>query len=480
MVILTYSYFQVINYGTDVDPMDVKHCDACLSHMDNNNNDESNCITAEVTRIRRRQGDPQVGVDFSHRMGLQVPSQSIKRSVFDVRPASQRPVRVQSGDVEKQELKYEPIVENDTTECHTLPIYNKLQLADAIKFGRLYATRRKARIIQKDGSLNIIYSNIGKKRRSYFMDIFTTMLELRWRYTLLVFALGFLLTWSFYAGVWCLVAYFHGDFDMDKDDSERCMSGVYDFWTALYFSVETQHTIGYGTRAANVLCRYTSIILMSQSIIGVMVQSILAGVVFAKLSRPKYRSQTIMFSKNAAICIEDGQYYLMFRVGDMRKSLLIGATMQASIVYKRITEEGQEIPFHPRSLEIHVESAEHDQYFALSWPIRVVHRIDETSPFWTLNYGQILTEEFEILIFLEGTMESSSQTTQIRTSYLPSEIRWGYSLAPLVTSKNSLGQFCIDFSRFNQMEAMPCMPSVSAEEYKQQGEKARQKLTNIN
>ena len=458
--------------------MTLKTSETC-PRMDINNNDVINDQLPEARKLRLK-SEPEINLHLPRQAGLQTP-RSIKRSVFDVRPhVSPRPVRAVKPDTEQPKVKYAPIqevstiTEVDTAKCNSLPFSDSLVLADAIKFGRLYATRRKARIIQKDGNLNLTYTNIGKKRRRFVMDIFTTMLELRWRYTLLAFSLGFLLTWVFYAGVWLFVAWAHGDMDPERDDSQRCVIGVYDFWTALYFSVETQHTIGYGTRAVNVLCRYTSVILMSQSILGCMVQSIMAGVVFAKLSRPKYRSQTMMFSKYTALCIEDGQYYLMFRVGDMRRSLLIGATMQASIVYKRITDEGQEIPFHPRSLEIHVESAEHDQYFALSWPIRVVHKIDETSPFWTLTYEQILAEEFEILIFLEGTMESSSQTTQIRTSYLPSEIRWGYSLAPLVTSKRAGGQYAIDFSRFHELEAMECMPNVSAQDYEKQKEKMMQ------
>ena len=376
------------------------------------------------------------------------------------------PTRIQTEitiDNDRQKNRFSRI----SSDFDFISLYNskdqKTGLADAINFGRLYAQRKKGRIIQKDGSLNISYTNIGKKKRGYIMDIFTTMLELKWRYTLLVFSFGFVLTWLFFAIVWFIVAILHGDLDPVKEDV--CVIGVYDFWTALYFSIETQHTIGYGTRAVTTLCPYTSLILMLQSIVGCMVQSILAGVVFAKLSRPKYRSQTMMFSKFAALCIEDGNYYLMFRVGDMRRSLLIGATMQAMIVYKRVTDEGQEIPFSPRSLEIHVESAEHDQYFALSWPIRVVHKIDESSPFWTLKYEEILSEEFELLVFLEGTVESTSQTTQIRTSYLPSEIQWGYSLAPLLTYKNSAGRYEIDFSRFHDLVSDNNMKNLSAKEF---------------
>ena len=50
----------------------------------------------------------------------------------------------------------------------------------------------------------------------------------------------------------------------------------------------------------------------------------MAGIVFAKLAKPKHRSETVMFSKNAVICKRDDEYCLVFRVGDMRTSQLVG------------------------------------------------------------------------------------------------------------------------------------------------------------
>jgi hypothetical protein len=52
-------------------------------------------------------------------------------------------------------------------------------------------------------------------------------------------------------------------------------------------------------------------------------QALMTGLVFAKLSRPKKRAETLLFSKNAVICRRDGQLCLLFRVGDMRKSHIV-------------------------------------------------------------------------------------------------------------------------------------------------------------
>lgn len=56
----------------------------------------------------------------------------------------------------------------------------------------------------------------------------------------------------------------------------------------------------------------------------------------------------------------------------------------------------------------------------------IVHIIDETSPLYNLSAADLLQERFEIVVILEGTIESTGQTTQARSSYVTSEILWGH------------------------------------------------------
>lgn len=63
----------------------------------------------------------------------------------------------------------------------------------------------------------------------------------------------------------------------------------------------------------------------------------MVGIVFAKLSRPKKRTQTLLFSRNAVICQRDGQPCLMFRVGDMRKSHIIEAHVRAQMIKRKVS-----------------------------------------------------------------------------------------------------------------------------------------------
>ena len=44
----------------------------------------------------------------------------------------------------------------------------------------------------------------------------------------------------------------------------------------------------------------------------------MAGIVFAKFTKPANRAETILFSKNALISMRNGAFYLLCRIGDLR------------------------------------------------------------------------------------------------------------------------------------------------------------------
>lgn len=85
-----------------------------------------------------------------------------------------------------------------------------------------------------------------------------------------------------------------------------CLDNVHSFADALLFSIETQHTIGYGSRHPRGDCKIVLLVLMVQSIFGCLIQCFVVGFVFAKLSRPQNRHQTLVFSKRAVINL--GEY----------------------------------------------------------------------------------------------------------------------------------------------------------------------------
>nr|XP_029724974.1 G protein-activated inward rectifier potassium channel 3-like isoform X1 [Aedes albopictus] len=315
---------------------------------------------------------------------------------------------------------------------------------------RFSSRRIRKRVIFKQGDCNVVQGNVAKRRRRYLQDIFTTLVDIQWRWTLLVFALSFILSWLGFAIIWYLIGYSHGDMAAHANGDTQhqpCVTFIYGFTSAFLFSLETQHTIGYGNRFVTEECPEAVFILALQSITGVFIQAFMVGIVFAKLSRPKKRAQTLLFSRNAVICHRDGVPCLMFRVGDMRKSHIIEAHVTAQIIRRKITKEGETLPFYQQNMEVSCDGG--DDRLMFIWPTIVVHKIDKDSPLYNLSAQDMLRERFEIVVMLEGVVESTGMTTQARSSYLPSEVLWGHRFESVVTFKRDTGEYEVDYTMFN-------------------------------
>ncbi|XP_066587883.1 inward rectifier potassium channel irk-1-like isoform X2 [Prorops nasuta] len=316
-----------------------------------------------------------------------------------------------------------------------------------------FSTRRvRKRVVFKHGDCNVVQGNVAKRRRRYLQDIFTTLVDAQWRWTLLVFSMNFLLSWLGFALIWWLIAYSHGDLDPGNYDNPNisftpCVDQIKSFTSCFLFSVETQHTIGYGSKHTTDECAEAIFVMCIQSMTGVILQAFMVGIVFAKLSRPKKRTQTLLFSRNAVICQRDGQPCLMFRVGDMRKSHIIEAHVRAQMIKRKVTQEGELLPFFQTELKVGGDGEEDKIFFI--WPTTIVHKINQDSPLYHISASDMLRERFEIVVILEGVIESTGMTTQARSSYLPSEILWGHRFEHIITFRKETGEYEVNYTLFN-------------------------------
>ncbi|XP_058825405.1 G protein-activated inward rectifier potassium channel 3-like isoform X3 [Topomyia yanbarensis] len=346
----------------------------------------------------------------------------------------------------------------------------------------------RKRAILKNGECNISTSKVSQQRLRFLQDIFTTLVDAQWRWTLLVFAFSFVGSWLFFAVIWWLIAFTHGDLEelhLPDNQAETgwnpCVYNIRSFTSCFLFSIETQHTIGYGVRTTTEECPEAIFIMCFQSIYGVMIQAFMVGIVFAKMTRPKHRTQTLLFSKHAVICQRDGELCFMFRVGDMRKSHIIGANVRAQLIRTKTTKEGEVLMQYQSELEVGVDGGASDMFFI--WPQVVVHKINSDSPLYNMSATDLLQDRFEVVVILEGTVESTGQSTQARSSYVNSEILWGHRFEPVVFYNKEIQGYEINYSKFDetqQVDTPLCSARELAEFYKIQDDyKSNDHLDNI-
>lgn len=278
-------------------------------------------------------------------------------------------------------------------------------------------------------------------------------MDLQWRWTIFILTQGFFISWTIFAVLWWFVAFYHGDLEEQHLPMNQkaanwtpCLLEIYDFTSCLLFSIETQHTTGYGQRTPTEQCPDAIFLMCIQNIVGLVIEVFFVGIIFAKMTRPKLRTQTIRFSKNAVISERDNNLCFMFRIGDMqRKSCIIEAKVKAQLIRQKNTPRGE---FHQTKLHLSAEDCESDLF--LIWPTTIVHKINKKSPLYNILPDDLIKENFEIIVTLEGTIESTDQKTQARSSYISEEILWGHRFEPITTFDMKTQGYIIDYSKFDE------------------------------
>ncbi|XP_010173056.1 G protein-activated inward rectifier potassium channel 1-like, partial [Antrostomus carolinensis] len=202
-------------------------------------------------------------------------------------------------------------------------------------------------------------------------------------------------------------------------------------------------------------------LFLFQSLLGSIVDAFLIGCMFIKMSQPKKRAETLMFSQAAVISQRDGTLCLMFRVGNLRNSHMVSAQIRCKLIKSRQTPEGEFLPLDQCELDVGFGTGA-DQLFLVS-PLTICHEINSKSPFFCLSQRSLRSEQFEIVVILEGIVETTGMTCQARTSYTEDEVLWGHRFLPVMSLED--GFFRVDYSQFHATFEVPTPPySVKEQE----------------
>uniref|UniRef100_H3CY88 Potassium inwardly rectifying channel subfamily J member 1a, tandem duplicate 4 n=1 Tax=Tetraodon nigroviridis TaxID=99883 RepID=H3CY88_TETNG len=279
---------------------------------------------------------------------------------------------------------------------------------------------RRTRLVTKDGRCNIEYGNIKYSNHfALLADFWTTFVEIRWRFVLFLFIAAFTLSWFLFGLLWYWIARTNGDLAWQNPPSNHtpCVDNVVGLTTAFLYSIETQTTIGYGGRALTHLCPGAVSLLVIQSLIGAIINCFMCGVILSKISLPTQNPDD-------------------------------GSQIYGKLLRTTNTPDGETIIMDQVNIEFMVDAGKDNLFFVC--PLTLYHVIDKSSPFFDMAVDTLHKQEFELVVFLDGTAESTSSSCQVRTSFIPQEIMWGYNFLPII-SRSKEGRYRVDFSNFSKV-----------------------------
>lgn len=273
---------------------------------------------------------------------------------------------------------------------------------------------------------------------------------------------------------------------------------------ALYFSLSTMTTIGYGVSDYYFGGCWTPLLLVLWQVCSAITfDAVAVGLLFHRISRGTKRGKTILFSDKAVVQRVKGIPHLMFRIGELRRYHLIEASVRCYCVrHVRLPVGGtgasrpnvETTHFVSRQVKLIHPDENYGSHLWMGLPQVIVHRMDAQSPLvpnspsWfdadgaehpspqfardeenceeapshdtTEGLGDFLLDrDMEIVVLVQGVDEATGATTQARHSYKTCDLAWDHaflSCARPVDSQQRNGPAVqVDFSMFHDVAPVP-------------------------
>jgi inward rectifier potassium channel len=215
------------------------------------------------------------------------------------------------------------------------------------------------------------------------------------------------------------------------------------FPQALFFSIETLATVGYGHNyPANV---YGHIVVSCEIIVAMFWFAVITGLIFVRFSRPTAR---ILFSDSILIGNFDGRQSVMFRVANLRHTSMVEASFRLTFSRDERVQEGElvrrfyELKLFPERM--------------ISFPaaLTIRHTIDERSPLHGETRESLEASDAFFLastVSIETVMAASVQSQK---DYSYEDIRWDERFVDMYNELEG-GQLEVDYARLHETEPVP-------------------------
>lgn len=211
------------------------------------------------------------------------------------------------------------------------------------------------------------------------------------------------------------------------------------FWQALYFSIQTFSTVGYG--AISPVSNAANILASLEALIGFFTFAIGTGLLYGRFAKPKPR---LAYSKNILITpYKDTEYKsVQFKLANKRNNVIIDVAAEVILTYNEA--KGTETVQHFFRLPLERTRI---SLLPLTWTI--VHIIDADSPFFGLDDDAILALKPEFLVLIRAYDETYNQDIHDLFSYGPDEMKYNLAFEKNFDAQPD-GQIVVDLTAMDR------------------------------
>lgn len=288
---------------------------------------------------------------------------------------------------------------------------------------------RKTSILSQDNTVNIITRK--KTQVRLLGDLYHTCLTMGWTAFFATVTGFYLLLNILYSLAYYLVP---GGLSNVKTGQ---------FWGDFFFSAQTLSTVGYGYIYPQGYL--SNAIASTEMLSGVIFTAIVTGIVFARFARPQAQ---VLFS-NVATIFQDGDHLrLNFRLGNLRNTPLMNASIEAILARTKKDDNGNST----LQLDILPLSFNHVPVFPVS--LSFAHHILESSPLYGLDAAALEAQQATIFLVLTATDPVSAQDVFAQHAYKAEDLLFGARFVSLLKPSDQ-GKLEVDFSLFHTTSTDP-------------------------
>lgn len=214
------------------------------------------------------------------------------------------------------------------------------------------------------------------------------------------------------------------------------------FLAALVYSVSIFTTTGVdGMHAVGAAAHSLTVV---QALLGPLVGMIIAGLVIARLTRPRAE---LRFSDSVVIAPYEGGRGLMFRFVNESMSELTNVHAAVYVTWLETIDGVRERNFHRLTLE-----RDDVAFFPLHWT--VVHPLTADSPLRGVTPERLRDGDAEILILVTAHEETFSTRISVRHSYTWEDVTWDARFASIFIESMDEA-LAIDVERLSRLDRLP-------------------------